>query len=59
MDRVTFYSFLVLCMVLCLPVISHYLRRYPKLLKYINYFLLFVYFFANLYLTLPCVFFLR
>lgn len=52
LDRVTFYSFLVLCMVLCLPVISHYLRRYPKLLKYINYFLLFVYFFANLYLTL-------
>ena len=48
MDRVTIYSFLVLAMVLCLPVISHYLRRYPRLLRLIYYLLLAVYLFANL-----------
>ena len=52
MDRVTIYSFLVLAMVLSLPLISHYLRRYPRLLRLINYLLLTVYLFANLYLTI-------
>ena len=39
-------------MVLTLPVISHWLRRYPRLLRWLNYGLLAVYLFANLYLTL-------
>lgn len=52
MDQVTFYSFLVLMMVLLLPVSSHYLRRYPRLVRRINNLLLAVYLFANLYLTM-------
>ncbi|MGN0779012.1 MAG: VanZ family protein [Aristaeellaceae bacterium] len=51
-DRVTFYSFVVLAMVLMLPVISHRLRRYPRLLRWLNDGLLAVYLLANLYLTL-------
>ncbi len=52
MDRVTAYSFLVLAMVLALPVISHMLRKRPIALKYINYIILAVYLFANMYLTI-------
>ncbi|MDO4483111.1 MAG: VanZ family protein [Clostridia bacterium] len=52
MDKVTFFSGVVLAMVLALPVVSHLLRRYPRLLSFINYLLLAVYLFANIYLTM-------
>lgn len=52
MDKVTFYSFVILAMVLALPVISHVLRGQPGMLKYTNYIILGVYLLANLYLTL-------
>ena len=52
MDRVSYYSFVIIAMVLSLPIISHFLRRSPRLLKWSNYIILAVYLFANLYLTL-------
>ena len=52
MDRVTFYTFTVLAMVLGLPIVSHQLRRRPSVFRYINYILLGIYLFANFYLTM-------
>ena len=35
-----------------LPIVSHQLRRRPRVIRYINYILLGIYLFANLYLTM-------
>ncbi|MGN0741171.1 MAG: VanZ family protein [Candidatus Fimadaptatus sp.] len=48
----TFYTFVVLAMVLGLPIASHQLRRRPSVFRYVNLLLLGIYLFANLYLTL-------
>ena len=49
MDRVSYYSFVIIAMVLALPILSHILRRSSRLLKWCNLIILGVYMFANLY----------
>lgn len=52
MDRVSFYSIIIVAMVLFLPLIARILRERPRVLKWSNYVILGIYVFANLFLTI-------
>ena len=52
MDRISFYSIIIVAMILALPVLSHFLRERPGVLQWSNLLILGVYLFANLHLTI-------